>query len=213
VEGDLGVSVETLTFTTADDVVLEGDLALPEGEVVAGVLLTHPHPQMGGDRHALLTSELFRLVPPHGVVTLRFDFRGAGASGGHHAGGPAEVRDVAAALDVLAERAPGLPLVIAGWSFGADVALSLDDERIAGWFAVGPPFHFGTNAVAHDPRPKLLAIPEHDQYVPPGSAEERTRGWECTTIEVIGGADHLCAGRTDQVADLLLTFLRDLPDR
>jgi len=202
-------TIATLTVTTSDGVTLEGDLALPT-EPNAAVVLAHPHPQMGGDRHSLVTSELFRLLPASGVATLRFDFRGAGGSAGEHGGGVDEVHDVQAALDLLAERAPGVPLVLAGWSFGADTALSVLDPRLAGWFALAPPFRFGTRAAGDDPRPKLLAIPEHDQYAPPGVALGESEDWTNTTVEVVAGADHLCAGRTDQVAGLLLAFLSSI---
>jgi hypothetical protein len=202
------VRVETLSFTTLDGVLLEGDLAVPAGPVWAAVALAHPHPQMGGDRQSLVVSELFRLVPPAGVLTLRFDFRGAGGSEGSHGGGAHEVHDLEAGVDLLAERAPAVPLVLAGWSFGADVSLSVLDERIAGWFALAPPFRFGTAEAGADPRPKLLAVPEHDQYAPPAVAFGESEEWVSTTLEVVEGADHLCVGRTEHVAALLLAFLR-----
>jgi alpha/beta superfamily hydrolase len=207
--GAVEPTIETLTFTTDDGVVLEGDLVRPEAPWAA-VVLAHPHPQMGGDRHSLVTSELFRLLPAEGVATLRFDFRGAGGSEGEHGGGVDEVHDVHAAVAQLAERVPGVPLVVAGWSFGADTSLSVLDERLAGWFALAPPFRFGTEAAGADPRPKLLAIPEHDQFAPPSVAYGEAEDWANTEIQVVPGADHLCAGRTQHVADLLLTFLRAL---
>ena len=163
---------------------------------------------MGGDRHSLVTSELFRALPQQHVATLRFDFRAAGGSEGAHGGGEAEVQDVQAAVDLLADRVPGVPLVVAGWSFGADTALGVLDERLAGWFALALPFRFGTHPAAGDPRPKLLAIPEHDQIAPPSVAYGEAEDWVNTRLEVVPGADHLCAGRTDHVAELLVDFLR-----
>lgn len=204
------VTVETIRVETSDGVQLEGDLATPSGPVSAAVLLAHPHPQMGGDRQSLVISELFRLVPPTGVLTFRFDFRGAGGSSGSHGGGAHEVHDLEAGIDLLAERAPDLPLVLAGWSFGADVSLSVLDERVVGWFALAPPFRFGTAEAGADPRPKLLAVPEHDQIAKPEVAFAESEDWANTTLEVVTGADHLCAGRTDRVAELLLAFVRSL---
>lgn len=63
-----------------------------------------------------------------GLVTedfavLRFNFRGVGRSTGAHDQGIGEVDDVSAAVSRAAERYPGLPLGIAGWSFGAATAL------------------------------------------------------------------------------------------
>ena len=63
---------------------------------------------------------------------------------------------------------------------------------------------------AHDPRPKLLAVPEHDEFRPPASAREVTADWVNTRIEVVAGADHFFAGRTAKVADLLVAFVASL---
>jgi alpha/beta superfamily hydrolase len=63
---------------------------------------------------------------------------------------------------------------------------------------------------AHDPRPKLLVVPEHDQYRPPDSAREATADWANTRIEVVPGADHFFVGRVDRVPPLCLSFLQGL---
>lgn len=204
--------MQTLSLEADDGVRLEADRATPSGPGVpwAAVVLCHPHPQFGGDRSSLVTSELFRLLPAEGVLTLRFDFRGAGGSAGEHEGGEGERHDVQAAVDHLAPLAPaGAPLVLAGWSFGSDLALSCTDDRLAGWFALAPPLRFGRfDAAAADPRPKLLAVPEHDQLTPPDVVRERVEGWTSTEQVVVEGADHLCAGRTQRVHELLVAFLR-----
>jgi alpha/beta superfamily hydrolase len=64
---------------------------------------------------------------------------------------------------------------------------------------------------AHDPRPKLLVQPEHDQYRPPDSARAVIADWVNTRLEVVPGADHFFVGRVDRVPPLVLAFLRDLP--
>ncbi len=117
-----------------------------------------------------------------------------------------------AALAALAGRAAGVPLCIAGWSFGADVSLSLTDERIDGWAAIAPPLRVLpvdelTAAAGSDPRPKLLIVPEHDEIRQPDSAREATAGWVNTTVEVVPGADHFLVGRTDLVAERATTWL------
>jgi alpha/beta superfamily hydrolase len=121
--------------------------------------------------------------------------------------------ETGAGLDALRERAPDLPLVIAGWSFGADVALTVTDPRLAGWFLIAPPIRvvrIDAMAAAHDPRPKRLAVPEHDEFRPPDSARAVTADWVNTTIEVVAGADHFFAGRTAKVAELFLAFAGSL---
>ena len=72
------------------------------------------------------------VLPPAGFTTIRFDFRAA------HDGGIAERLDVIAAVDAVADG--GGPLFLAGYSFGAMVALATDDPRVTGIIAVAPPF-------------------------------------------------------------------------
>jgi uncharacterized protein len=197
-----------LELTTADGVVLEGEASLPVG-AAAAVLLAHPHPAQGGSMRSLVTSELFRILPERGVATLRFNFRGVEGSGGHHSGGVDEHLDIEAGLDLLAGLAPGLRLFVAGWSFGADVALTVGDERLAGWCLIAPPLRsvpVEAMVAAHDPRPKLLVVGEHDQFRPPASAQAFTAHWVATEVVAIAGADHFFAGRTDKVAELVVRF-------
>src|SRR5262245_5368111 len=163
--------------------------------------------------HSLVIGELFRELPAHGVACLRFNFRGVEGSGGTWDEGRGERGDVAAAVDALAARAPAdQPLVLAGWSFGADMALSIDDPRVAGWIAIAPPLHFAADpdAVGRDPRPKHRVPGERDQVCTPDAVRAATAAWEATTIEVVGGADHFFVGRTDRVVTAARDFITRL---
>jgi alpha/beta superfamily hydrolase len=212
---DTAPPVEPFSLRTSDGLALEAEACIPAGATVAA-LLAHPHPLHGGSMRSLVTSELFRSLPARGVAVVRFNFRGVEGSEGTHGQGVDEKLDLVAGLDALAERAPGVPLVILGWSFGADVALTVVDPRLAGWFLIAPPIRvvrLDAMAAAHDPRPKRLAVPEHDEFRPPGSAREVTADWVNTTIDVVAGADHYLAGRTAKVADLFAGFAAELTAR
>jgi alpha/beta superfamily hydrolase len=153
---------------------------------------------------------LFDALPATGCTALRFNFRGVEQSGGTHDEGRAEVLDVQAAVDAAAgARAAGEPLVLAGWSFGADMALATPDERLAGWIGIAPPLRFRTDfdLVAHDARPKLLVLGQHDEYRDPASVVEVTDDWNATEIDVIAGASHFFVGRTDRVVDAARAFV------
>lgn len=206
---------QPVTLTTEDGLSLDGDAAEVTAEVVgpwASVVLCHPHPEFGGDRRAGLISHLFTALPAAGVRTLRFDFRGVGRSTSTHGGGEPERADVAAAVEVWAiDHATG-PMVTLGWSFGGDVSLATDHPAIDRWCAVAPPLRVvepSTMAAATDPRPKLLCVPEHDEFRPPPEAEAIVADWPSTTVNTIGGASHLVIGRYDITTDLVLDFLRD----
>src|SRR6478672_5683326 len=116
--------VEPLTVTTRDGVTLEAELAsAPDGEVAqAGIVLCHPHPLHGGTMRSIVISALFAALPDAGITCLRFNFRGVEESGGEHDFGDGARHDARAAIESIGTRLPpSAPLVLAGWSFGADV--------------------------------------------------------------------------------------------
>jgi alpha/beta superfamily hydrolase len=144
---------------------------------------------------------------------LRFNFRGVERSTGVHDEGRGELLDVQSAVDVAAAaRAGDEPLVLAGWSFGADMTLATPDARLAAWIGIAPPLRFRTDfdAVARDGRPKLLVLGQHDEFRDPASVVEATEGWATTEIDVIAGASHFFVGRTDRVVEAVRAFVTRL---
>lgn len=200
---------ETLALHTSDGLKLAAELGRPEAEPPRSLMvLCHPHPQYGGNMHATVIEWLFRQLPGHGIGVLRFNFRGVPGSEGSHDEGVGERLDVAAAIDDLGARWPEIPLFVGGWSFGADVSLAVDHPRHSGWFSVAPPLavvRVADMAAPTDPRPKLLAIPEHDQFNPPDKATASTEHWTNTTLELVPNTDHFLAGGLNRVLDLALT--------
>lgn len=203
----------TTTFTTPDGVALQAEWRFPR-DARAAAVITHPHPLHGGNMTSLVTGALFTALSEAGLAVLRFNFRGVEGSEGVHDEGRAERTDVTAAIDVMAGEIPdGVPVLLAGWSFGADVALGVEHPAIAGWFAVAAPLRTVPHdeiLAADDPRPKLLAVPQHDQFRPPDGVAEIVADWTNTRVEVIAGADHFLVGRTDVVQQLAVEFAASL---
>jgi hypothetical protein len=170
-------------------------------------VLCHPHPQAGGSMRSIVIGALFDALPRAGVTCLRFNFRGVEGSEGAYDDARGEQLDVLAAVAYLdAVVDDSLPLLLTGWSFGADLALATVVDRVTAWLAIAPPLRMvpDFSAVASDPRRKLLALAEHDEFRDPASVREATRDWVATDIEVVGGASHFFVGRTDRLVDLAL---------
>jgi alpha/beta superfamily hydrolase len=197
----------TVTSDPPDGAItLDGQLRRPARADLLAVV-AHAHPQYGGSMHVNVVTALFDALPAVGVAVARFDFRGVGRSSGRHDGGPGEQRDLLAVVDHLVDTID-LPVVLCGYSFGAEVALSCDHERAVGWFGVAPIGRlFSTWPAGEDHRPTVLAVAEHDQYAPPAAVSAFTAAWEATTIGEVAMADHFFAGRTAAVVDAFVDAL------
>jgi len=166
---------------------------------------------------SLVISALFDALPPAGFTCLRFNFRGVEGSEGAYGDGNLERVDAEAAVAPLADALgqPQLTIVLAGWSFGADMALSVRAERLGAWLAIAPPLRYvhDLDRLAADPRPKLLALAQHDEVRDPNEVAAIAEGWANTEVHVIGGASHFFMGRTDRLVELAHQYLDRLAAR
>src|ERR1700742_3481354 len=92
---------------------------------VEAALICHPHPQHGGTMHNKVVYRLARGLRRAGAAVLRFNYRGVNLSEGCYAEGEGEMEDARIALHWLRERYPGLPVSLAGFSFGSRIVLRL----------------------------------------------------------------------------------------
>jgi uncharacterized protein len=206
------VSDERLDLHTADGETLEAEIHVPDDHWGA-VVLCHPHPEYGGSMRDGLPDLLHRSLPGRGLASLRFNFRGVQGSSGRFDGGAGERLDVTAAVEAASADTGGVPLLLCGYSFGADVALTVGDGAIDGWLAVAPPLRavpLAEMVAASDSRPLLVLSPEHDQYCPPERARTATEGWEATDLEVLPGTDHFLLGAAGTIEERAVAFTRAL---
>jgi alpha/beta superfamily hydrolase len=156
-----------------------------------------------------------------GFPVLRFNFRGTGLSHGEHDNGNGEVEDVRTALDWL-EADFHLPLIFAGFSFGAAVGLKAasSDARVEALIAVGTPV-VPVAAEAEAPRvytfdflrdcvkPKLFVSGARDQFGPRVKLEALFASVaEPKKLVVIEGADHFFEGRLRELRDAIEDWVR-----
>jgi alpha/beta superfamily hydrolase len=192
-----------LELHTSDGLTLEAELAASEPAGASprtAVVLCHPHPQYGGTMRSIVISALFDALPHHECACLRFNFRGVEGSGGTYGEGHDEPLDIVAAIDTIATTVPETPIVLAAWSFGADMALQVTDPRVAGWILIAPPLRFRSQfPVALDARPKHVILAEHDEFRAPDDVQAEVASWSNATTAVVAGASHFFIGRTDRV--------------
>jgi alpha/beta superfamily hydrolase len=107
--------------------VIEAQRDLPaDGQASRGVaVIAHPVPLFGGTMDNKVVQTLARAFVASGWTAVRFNFRGVGASEGVHDEGRGESEDYRA---VVAQLAPSGPLAVAGFSFGAFVAINALQE-------------------------------------------------------------------------------------
>jgi len=162
---------------------------------------------------SIVPGALFASLPVQNIATLRFNFRGIEGSEGEFDDGLGERSDLISAIELLNDVVEGLPIFVVGWSFGADIALTVTHSTLAGWFLVAPPLREQFQremAAGADPRPKQFSIPQNDQYRPPDEVIEFVKGWTNTSVDIVKGADHFLVGRLDVVVSQCESFINSV---
>jgi uncharacterized protein len=208
--------VSEVRFETEDGLRLEGELRRPDGEPVGSAVVCHPDPKLGGSKdHPLLWAIRNDLASRRGFVTLTFNFRGVMASEGTHTHGRDELKDLAAAITRVREEAPG-PTVVAGWSFGANVALrhALTDDRVAALGLVGIPLGDPGGTVPPLPEsfegfetPVILLAGDDDLVCPEAEALRLAGRIPGADIRIVPGAGHHFPGLEREAAEAIGEFL------
>ena len=206
---------ETEVTFRSGELTLEGLLANPGGDA-PGAVVCHPHPMYGGSMYNNVVDAILDALWRTGYATLRFNFRGVGSSEGEHDRGPGEVDDaVAAATFILSQ--PGVrkdSLVMAGYSFGAMVAVSAGYERdeVARIVAVAPPIAMADVRIPeHATKPILLVSGDVDSYSPAGEVRGlKEKIGDAARVEIIAGADHFFGGREAELSRVISDALHDV---
>jgi alpha/beta superfamily hydrolase len=186
---------------------LEGLLDLPDGDPLCIAVVCHPHPLHGGTMHNKVAHTLARTLRERGAAALRFNFRGVGASEGAHAGALGETDDALAAVDWLRGRYPGLPLVLAGFSFGAGVALRAAARAQPAWLVTIAPAvdRVPLEGLQSPGCPWLLVIGAADEVVAPAAvARFAATAPGAPQLQCLPGVGHFFHGQLHQLREQLL---------
>jgi alpha/beta superfamily hydrolase len=187
--GDIAVAVDT-----------PGAAMAPRGVAV----VCHPHPQHGGTMDNKVVMTLARAFVALGYTSVRFNFRGVGASQGHWDEGRGEVDDALAIAQAM--RAPGQPLLLAGFSFGGFVASQAaarlaPEAPAARLVLVGPAA--SRFPLAPVPADTLVVHGELDDVVPLSAVFDWARP-QALPVTVLPGAGHFFHGQLSVLKQIVL---------
>lgn len=152
-----------------------------------------------------------------GFPVLRFNFRGTGLSHGEHDYGQGEREDIRAALDWV-EKEFQVPLLFAGFSFGAAVGLGVAcaDDRVKALIGLGVPVasvdgrNYDFDFLRSCAKPKLFVSGSRDQFGPRAKLEILVNSVvEPKKLVMIESADHFFEGRLREMRVAMETWLRE----
>ncbi len=188
-------------------------------------LVCHPHPLFGGTLHNKVVFHTMKALNNFGFPVLRFNFRGTGLSQGEHDRGLGEVDDVRGALDWL-DSEFHLPLIFAGFSFGAAVGLraACPDPRVEVAIGIGTPVAPLTSDAANQAqlpstysfdflracsKPKLFISGAHDPFGPREKLEALVASAsDPKKLVLIQSADHFFSGRLHEFRQAIEGWIR-----
>jgi alpha/beta superfamily hydrolase len=189
---------------------LEGIYLAPAPGVEGGAVLAPPHPLYGGSLDSPVLTELAWACTKTGLASLRFNWRGVGASAGEPSGRAADAdADYGSALDHLAETVAG-PLVAGGYSFGSAAALraARSSARIERLLLVAPPPALvAPAAIAGSGRRTLVLVGEYDPIAPARELAAACERAPQVELHVIPHADHFFVEGLAEIARLAAPWL------
>jgi len=187
---------------------IECALDSPPGEAQGVAVICHPHPVHGGTLDNKVVITLVRAFLAIGYRTVRFNFRGVGASQGGWDEGRGEVDD---ALAVIAHyRDAAHPFMLAGFSFGAYVASQAaarlaDDAKPLRMVLVGPSTQ--KQQMATVPADTIVVHGEADDVVPLQATFDWARPQSLPVI-VLPGVGHFFHGQLTLLKNVLVQQLQ-----
>jgi alpha/beta superfamily hydrolase len=189
--------------------------ALAEDCAAAGpcyAVICHPHPLYGGTMDNKVVTTTARALRDCGVPTLRFNFRGVGASAGSYDQGDGETKDALAVAAWGGARWPGRSLVIAGFSFGGYVALRIALLRVPQLLITVAPAISLLDA-------ESFAAPQCRWLVIQGEADELVDAAQVTALVkrmvpmpklvLLPGVGHFFHGNLQQLRDAVTAAIRN----
>lgn len=199
---------------------LASELAHFKAQPMIGIIC-HPHPLYQGTMHNKVVTTIMRAWQAVGLETIRFNFRGVGGSTGSYDKGVGEVLDLKAVLAFAKKKAPNARFWLAGFSFGALIALkavALEPQLIAGLVSIAPALAFFEGVKLALPScPWLVIQGEQDELVPQQEVrtwyqlfiQEKDPAWQWEFI-LLPGANHFFHGQLITLRQKIEQFMHQV---
>jgi len=169
-------------------------------------VICHPHPLGGGTLHNKVVFRAARGLENANVATLRFNFRGVGASAGKHEEGEGEQDDVAAAIEWAKRKHPGKKLIVGGFSFGAWVAsrVACEMPEVDAMFLIGAPVNkYDLGFLRSCEKPMLFLHGTDDEFGDVDKLEKLAQQVRNAESVIVTGADHFFSKQLDAVDETI----------
>jgi alpha/beta superfamily hydrolase len=180
----------------------------------AGIaVVCHPLTSGGGTLHNKVVFRAARGLEAANVATLRFNFRGAGASGGKFEGGEGEQEDVTAAIDWARKKHPGKKLFVGGFSFGAWVSsrVACEMAEVDALFFIGTPVNkYDFGHLRSCERPMLFIHGTQDEHGDVAKVDKLVQSIRNAESVTITGADHFFTKQLDGVEETIRTWAEEV---
>jgi uncharacterized protein len=207
--GETAITIDGL----AGEPSLEARIFVPKNPKRA-VVLCHPHPLYGGTMHSAVPLAIAKVLGEMGegeVATLRFNYRGVGASEGEYGEGRGETFDARAAIRTLRAQAPSAVLSVCGYSFGTFVGLrAAAIERGVDRVALVAPavriFDFVQEDAASSGAKIAVFVGDNDDFCDVDEARALAESIHAP-LEVFPGSDHYFIKSRRKLAERVAPFL------
>ena len=176
-------------------------------------VVCHPHPMGGGTLHNKVVFRAARGLESANVATLRFNFRGVGASGGRHDEGEGELEDVNAAIEWARKKLPGKKLIVGGFSFGAWVSsrAACEIPEVDAVFLIGTPVNkYDFSYLRSCEKPMLFIHGTQDEHGDVNKLEKLIPHVRNAESVIVTGADHFFTKQLEALEETMRGWAEEL---